>query len=77
MKEILYTYKNQVYANITNICDCNCQFCIRSHQDGVGEADSLWLKGDPTLEEIKDFVDGYYIITPFNRTGLIKRIIDK
>ena len=49
MKEILYTYKNQVYANITNICDCNCQFCIRSHQDGVGEADSLWLKGDPTL----------------------------
>ena len=59
MKEILYTYKNQVYANITNICDCNCQFCIRSHQDGVGEAESLWMKGDPTLEEIKEAIDAF------------------
>ena len=59
MKEILYTYKNQVYANITNICDCNCQFCIRSLKDGVGEANSLWLKGDPTLEEIKQAIDAF------------------
>lgn len=59
MSEILYTYKNQVYANITNRCDCNCQFCIRSHQDSVGEAESLWLKSDPTLEEIKEAMDAF------------------
>lgn len=59
MKNILYTYKNQVYANITNLCDCNCQFCIRSHKDGIGEADSLWLHGDPTLEEIKKAIDEF------------------
>lgn len=27
MADILYTYKNQVYANITNRCDCSCTFC--------------------------------------------------
>lgn len=59
MADILYTYKNQVYANITNRCDCNCQFCIRSHQDSVGEAESLWLKQDPTLEEIKAAMDAF------------------
>ena len=52
MADILYTYKNQVYANITNRCDCSCEFCIRTHKDSVGEADNLWFKKEPTLEEI-------------------------
>ena len=39
MADILYTYKNQVYANITNQCNCRCTFCIRSHEDGVGDAE--------------------------------------
>lgn len=52
MADILYTYKNQVYANITNKCDCNCTFCIRGQMDTVGEAKELWHKGDPGYEEI-------------------------
>lgn len=52
MADILYTYKNGVYLNITNKCPCRCTFCIRSMGDGLGSAKSLWLKGDPTLEEI-------------------------
>ncbi len=59
MADILYTYKNQVYANITNRCDCSCQFCIRSHQDSVGEAENLWFKTEPTLEEIKAVMDAF------------------
>lgn len=59
MADILYTYKNQVYANITNRCNCNCQFCIRSHQDSVGEADNLWHKTEPTLEELKGAMDEF------------------
>lgn len=59
MADILYTYKNQVYANITNRCDCSCQFCIRSHRDSVGEADNLWFKTEPTLEEIKAAMDAF------------------
>lgn len=57
MADILYIYKNQVYANITNRCDCSCQFCIRSHQDSVGEAENLWFKSEPTLDEIKQAMD--------------------
>lgn len=59
MADILYTYRNQVYANITNRCDCSCQFCIRSHQDSVGEAENLWFKTEPTLEEIKAAMDAF------------------
>ena len=59
MADILYTYKNQVYANITNRCDCSCQFCIRSHKDSVGEAENLWFQTEPTLEEIKAAMDAF------------------
>ena len=59
MADILYTYKNQVYANITNLCDCRCEFCIRSHENGVGDAETLWHKVDPTLEEIIAAMDAF------------------
>lgn len=59
MADILYTYNKQLYANITNRCDCNCQFCIRSHRDSVGEAENLWFKKEPTLEEIKAAMDEF------------------
>lgn len=38
MADIIYTYKNEVYANITNKCDCACTFCIRSQKDAIGDA---------------------------------------
>ena len=59
MADILYTYKNQVYANITNRCDCSCTFCIRSHRDSIGEADNLWHQSEPTLDEIKGAMDAF------------------
>ncbi len=59
MADILYTYKDQVYANITNRCDCNCTFCIRSQKDSVGDSETLWHKTEPTLEEILKAVDSF------------------
>lgn len=59
MADILYTYKDQVYANITNKCDCSCRFCIRSHEDAVGDAETLWHKKDPTADEIKAAMDAF------------------
>ena len=59
MANILYVYKDQVYANITNKCDCACTFCIRSQQDGVGDAETLWHKVDPTLEDIYAAIDAF------------------
>lgn len=59
MAKILYVYNNQVYANITNKCDCACTFCIRSQMDGVGDADTLWHEKDPALEEILLAIDAF------------------
>ena len=59
MADILYTYKNQVYANITNKCDCACTFCVRSLKDAVGEAKTLWHEKDPDLDQIKAAIDAF------------------
>ena len=59
MADILYTYKDQVYANITNRCNCRCRFCIRSHEDAIGDATSLWHRQDPSPQEIKETMDAF------------------
>ncbi len=59
MAELLYTYKKQVYANITNRCDCNCTFCVRSFKDSVGDAKTLWHQQEPTLEEIQKAMNAF------------------
>ena len=50
--EVFYEYGSGLYANITNRCPCRCDFCIRGMTDGLGTADSLWLKREPSAEEI-------------------------
>ena len=59
MAKILYVYNDQVYANITNKCDCSCTFCIRSQKDGIGDAETLWHKVDPTLKDIYATIDAF------------------
>lgn len=59
MADILYTYKNQVYANITNKCNCRCTFCIRFLHDGIGDADTLWHKVNPTKEQVIAAIDAF------------------
>ena len=53
MGTVLYEYGDGLYVNITNKCPCRCSFCVREQMDGVGDAESLWLKQDPTAEEVK------------------------
>ena len=59
MADIIYTYKNEVYANITNKCDCACTFCIRSQKGAIGDATSLWHTVDPTYDEIIAAIDAF------------------
>ncbi|MBR4172956.1 MAG: TIGR04100 family radical SAM protein [Clostridia bacterium] len=59
MADIVYVYEGKVYLNITNKCPCSCKFCIRANGDGLGSAENLWHKADPTLEEIKSAIDGF------------------
>ena len=57
--EILYTYKSNVYLNITNACPCNCEFCIRRTTSTVGESSSLWLSHTPSFEDVKAAIDSF------------------
>ena len=59
MSEILYTYGGQLYINLTNRCPCACTFCVRSQTKGLGSADNLWLEEEPSLEQVKEALDGY------------------
>jgi radical SAM enzyme (TIGR04100 family) len=59
MAKILYVYNDQVYANITNKCDCACTFCIRQQFNGIGNADTLWHEKDPGREEILKAIDDF------------------
>lgn len=56
MGTVLYEYGDGLYVNLTNKCPCRCSFCVREQMDGVGDADSLWLKQEPTAEEVKDLL---------------------
>lgn len=59
MTDIVYTYGNQAYLNITNACPCRCTFCIRNNGDSVGEATTLWFDHNPTIDEIKAEIDKF------------------
>lgn len=50
---IVYDYFGGLYLNITNKCPNACEFCIRNFTNSLGDADSLVLKEDPTVEEVK------------------------
>ena len=50
---IVYDYFGGLYINLTNKCSNRCEFCIRNFTDSLGNADSLVLKEDPTIEEVK------------------------
>lgn len=60
MANIVYTFENHVYLNITNACPCRCEFCIRNNGDSVGDADTLWFSGhSPSFDEIKTEIDAF------------------
>ncbi len=59
MNNIVYTYGNKIYLNITNACPCNCDFCVRNNTDGLGDMGSLWLSHEPSLDEIIAAVDNF------------------
>ena len=53
---ITYEYEGALYVNLTNRCNCNCEFCLRhgKAQGSIYTEDSLWLEREPTREEAMD-----------------------
>lgn len=70
MADIVYTYGNQAYLNITNACPCRCTFCIRNNGDSVGEATTLWFEHSPSIDEIKAEIDKFDF-TKYNNSIII------
>lgn len=56
---IVYDYYGGLYINLTNKCPNACEFCIRNFTDSLGDADSLVLKEDPTVEEVKKELESW------------------
>ena len=50
--DVFYDYGGGLYVNMTNRCPCRCTFCIRDMVDSLGDADNLWLKREPSKEEL-------------------------
>ncbi|MDO5560169.1 MAG: TIGR04100 family radical SAM protein [Oscillospiraceae bacterium] len=59
MADIVYVYRSKVYLNLTNECPCSCTFCIRKNGDSIGDADMMWHKTTPTLDEVIAAVDSF------------------
>ena len=57
--DIVYTYHENVYFNITNRCTCRCIFCIRNEKNALGDASMLWHDHNPAMEEIKAAIDAF------------------
>lgn len=56
----VYEYYDNLYINLTNKCTSNCEFCVRNQHDGIGE-DSLWLKKEPTVEDVLEQIEHFDI----------------
>ena len=63
--DVIYDYADGLYINMTNRCPCRCSFCIRNLTDSLGNADSLWLRREPDLEEILEMIRETDL-TPYN-----------
>ncbi len=53
---ITYEYENALYVNLTNECNCACNFCLRhgKKEGSIYTEDSLWLEREPTRQEALD-----------------------
>ena len=58
---ITYEFEGKLYVNSTNRCNFNCEFCLRHNQKSGGSIynDNLWLRREPTKEEILDSILGW------------------
>lgn len=50
--------QKSIYVNLTNRCPCCCVFCLRQTKKLL-ESNSLWLKKEPTVEEVLQELSNY------------------
>ena len=67
-------FLNSEIAGITVSDEIIARYAGKSREEAEDLAVSLSLE---TAEKMKNYVDGYYVITPFGRANLVARILDK
>ncbi len=55
-----YIVNDSIYLNITNRCTNDCTFCLRNNGDTAYGSNSLWLKKEPTIDEVIGQVEDIY-----------------
>ena len=63
---IVYTFADNLYINITNRCTCDCVFCVRNKKNNVGSSENLWLDHEPSVEEVIDELK-QWDLTPYGQ----------
>ena len=54
MSSITYQIGRSLYLNITNQCTSKCQFCIRYKTKLFNSKHELWIKKEPTAQQVID-----------------------
>ena len=65
---ITYEYEGALYVNLTNKCNCNCEFCLRhgKAEGSIYTEESLWLEREPTRQEaLDDLLDAAFHLALF------------
>ncbi len=55
-----YRVNNSIYLNLTNRCTNDCVFCLRNNGDTAYGSDTLWLKREPSPEEVLSAVENIF-----------------
>lgn len=60
----VYIVDNNLYINLTNRCSNRCEFCVRYYDKPI--YGDLWIKDEPTAEEVLDILKKDYNIADYN-----------
>ena len=76
---ITYEYGDNLYVNPTNRCNFNCEFCLRHNQSSGGSiyTHNLWLKREPSKEELLASIESWDLSKPTYRIDDICWVIDQ
>ncbi|MBE6692754.1 MAG: radical SAM protein [Ruminococcaceae bacterium] len=55
-----YRVNDSIYLNITNRCTNDCVFCLRNNSSAAYGSDPLWLKREPSPDEVINAVKRIY-----------------
>ena len=57
-----YAYRvgNSIYINLTNRCTNDCEFCLRNNGDTAYGSNSLWLKHEPSADDVLTAVNALF-----------------